>query len=309
VKSYKMILVVGVLLAGVAGLAACSSEEARRDAILALVADAEWEQVRDSAEVLRQDGVVAPWLDYAEGLGALHLGAEQRARRLLNEAVEADPALAPEVAAAWSSLAYADYEAGWRDRARERMSQAVLVDPTTDPGPMLGTVADYLYRHIKMYDEASPLYERLYNERPEPANRHAEWVYRWGHCLELRDDLNGARAVYEEFVQTWPRDTGQGRFVHWRYQDVLLTQAREAREAGDLDGAIEIALLVRQGNWHMDQQQRAEYLIGQIREQQGELDLAREHYELVLEHAKVVGTDIVDPARARLEALDAISEH
>lgn len=64
--------------------------------------------------------------------------------------------------------------------------------------------------------------------------------------------------------------------------------------------------MVRQGDWHADQQERAEYLMGQIREQQGELELARAHYERVIELSESFTTDVVEPARARLEALDAI---
>lgn len=291
------------------GLAACGTDHSERDAMLALVDHQDWEEIRARAQVLREAGASGAWLDYSEGLSSLHLGGEQNARRLLAAAVQADSTLAPEAAKAWSTLALADYEAGWRDRARERMAEAVLMDPSTDPGPLLPAVADYLFRFVKKYDEVRPLYRRLYEERPEPESRHPEWVYRWGHLIEMQGDLPGARAVYEEFLKTFPDDRDQGRYVRWRYMHVLLLQAEDARSRGDLQGAVDLCMLIRAGEWHLDQQERAEYMMGQISEQQGELELARDHYERVVAYSEKFMSEAVEPAKARLEALDAIGVH
>jgi len=266
----------------------------------------DWTGIRAEAQLLRQRGVVAAWLDYADGLAALHEGAEQPARRLLGEAVAADPSLAPDVAMAWAAAALEDYETGWRDRARERMAEAVLFDPSTDPGPLLPAVADYLFRHLRNYDAAYPIYERLYRERPEPVGRHGEWIYRWGRSLQLKGDLVGAQAVYEEFLELFPRDTGQGRYVNRRYMEVLMERAGQARDRGDLDEAVELLVKARRGEWHLDQQERAEFMAGQIREQQGQLELAREHYVIVILHSEKRSSEVVEDARARLEALDEL---
>ena len=303
-------IIVGIVLVLSGGLmVSCGGSGSDRAAMLERVEAGDWTGIRDEAALLRQAGVVEPWLDYADGLASLHEGAEQPARRLLRSAVAADPSFGPQVAQAWAELAREDRAAGWRDRARGRMAEAVLIDPSTDPGLMLGAVADYLYRHIKNYDAAFPLYERLYRERPEPVARHPEWIYRWGHSLELKGDLAGALAIYKEFLELYPNDMKQGRFVHWRYMAVLIAQAREARARGDLDEAVELLGGVRLGKWHPDQQSRAEYLAGQIREQQGELELARKHYELVLRHGEKRTSEVVDDARARLEALNALGVH
>jgi tetratricopeptide (TPR) repeat protein len=290
-------------------LVSCGGGGTDRAAMLERVEAGDWKGLRAEAALLRQAGVVEPWLDYADGLAALHEGAEQPARRLLGDAVEADPSLAADVARAWAELAREDHAAGWRDRARERMAEAVLIDPSTDPVPMRPAVADYLYRHLKNYDAAYPLYERLYQERPEPVARHPEWIYRWGHSLELKGDLVGALAVYNEFLELFPDDMKQGRYVHWRYMAVLMAQAEQARARGDLDQAVELLRGARLGNWHLDQQSRVEYLAGQIREQQGQLELAREHYELAVRHGEKRTSEVVDDARARLEALDELGVH
>jgi tetratricopeptide (TPR) repeat protein len=287
----------------VAGLAGCGGG-ADRDALLALVEAGSYEDARARALELRQSGVTEPWLDHAEGLACLRTGEEQLARQRLRDAAAADPSLAAPIAGVWFEAAHEDFEAGFRDRARERMAEAVLLDPSSDPGPMLPAVADFMYRFLKDYDAAFPLYERLYRERPDPVTRHTEWVYRWGHLNEMRRDLDKAREIYEEFIVEWPDDMKQGRFVHWRYMNVLMEQAKALQEGGDLDGAIELLALCRLADWHLDQQERAEFLAGQIREEQGEYALARQHYETILRHAERVESEVVDPARKRLEALD-----
>lgn len=292
---------VGLCLA----LAACGSNDSMRKELMALVEAGEWGQVRAEAERLRQTGVLEPWLDYADGLAALHEGDEEDARRLLESVVERDPQFAAPIAKAWADAARVDYEAGWRERATVRMTEAVLADPSTDPDPMLPAVASYLYRVRKDYDAAWPLFERLVTTRPEPASRVPEWVYRWGHLHELRGDLPGARKIYESFIDEFPGDKDTGRFVHWRYCDVLIEQARQARESGDPQKALELLGLVIEDGWHVDQQQRAEFMLGQILETQGRPDLARPHYDRVVQFGEIVETEVVDDARQRLEALDA----
>jgi hypothetical protein len=86
---------------------------------------------------------------------------------------------------------------------------------------------------------------------------------------------------------------------------VLVEQAKALHEAGDADGALELLALCRMTDWHLAQQQRSEFLAGQIREEQGEYALARQHYEIILRHAERVESEVVEPARERLEALDA----
>jgi tetratricopeptide (TPR) repeat protein len=257
---------------------------------------------------LRAEGVVAPWLDRAEGLANVREGREEIARQQLRDAVEGDPSLSGELGAFWAELALEDYEAGFRDRARARMAEAVLMDPTTDPGPLLPATADYVYRHLKEYEGAYPLYERLYRERPKPVGRHPEWVYRWGHLQEVvRDDLDSARAIYEEFIETWPDDRKQGRYVVWRYQDLLIEQAKQASAAGDVDQALELIQMTKLGGWFGDQQQKAEFVAGQICEDHEMWDEARVRYQRVLEYDQRVENTLPDQARARLEALDARS--
>jgi tetratricopeptide (TPR) repeat protein len=294
------------LLGGLVFALGCGGDDSvERDALVALVDAGEYEQVLEQAAELRAGGKIAPWLDRCEGVANFHLGREQLARKQLRDAVENDPDLAPEVAALWAEAAREDYREGYRDRARERMAVAVLIDPSTHPGPMLPAVADYMYRFLKNFDAAAPLYEQLYRERPDPKSRHPEWFYRWGHLLEKRGDLDQALAVWDDFFETFPNEMKQARFVTWRYINVLIRQAEEASAAGDPDAALALIKRTKLGGWHLDQQQKAELVAGEICEEHGQFDEARVRYERVLEFKTPIETTFPDDARARLEALDA----
>jgi tetratricopeptide (TPR) repeat protein len=301
-NSVLLICVLGVLaLAGGCG----GDDSAERDALVTLLDAGEYEQVLERAAELRAQGLIAAWLDRSEGMANFQLGREQLARKQLADAVEIDPELAPEVAAFWAEAARTDYEEGHRDRARERMATAVLLDPSTPAGPMLPGVADYMYRFKKNYEAAGPLYEQLYRERPKPVSRHPEWVYRWGHLLEKQGRLDEALAVWDEFFETFPNEKKQARYVSWRYINLLIGQAEEASAGGDLDAALALIKRTKLGGWHLDQQQKAELVAGGICEEHGRFDEARLRYERVLEYRTPVETSFPEDARARLEALDA----
>jgi hypothetical protein len=93
--------------------------------------------------------------------------------------------------------------------------------------------------------------------------------------------------------------------VAWRYINVLIRQAEAAAAAGDTDGALALIKRTKLGGWHLDQQQKAEFVAGGICEAAGRFDEARVRYERVLEYRTPVATSFPDDARARLEALDA----
>lgn len=297
---FMCLLSVLLLAAGCGG-----SDEAERAALVAMVDAGEYEPALTRAAELRAAGTIAPWLDRAEGIANFQLGREQLARKQLRDAVAGDPSLGPEIAAFWAEAAREDYRAGFRDRARERMAMAVHLDASTHAGPMLPAVADYVYRFEKDYETARPLYEKLFLERPKPVSRHPEWVYRWGHLLEKEGDLDGALAVWDQFFEEFPDEMKQARFVAWRYINVLIHQAQEASAAGDPDAALELIKRTKLGGWHLDQQQKAELVAGEICEEHGQFDEARVRYLRVLEYRPPVETTFPDDARARLEALDA----
>lgn len=294
----RIVCLLGVLVAG-------CGESGEREGLLALVDAGDYAAVDERVAGLRARGMVEPWIDYAEGVSAFHSGVEELARTRLSSAAGGDPQFVRPAADLLAAAARTDFEAGFRDRAKGRMATAVLIDPELDPEPMLEAVADHLFRFIRDFDAARPLYERLYRERPDPVSRHPEWVFRYGLTLEKGGDIDGARAIYEEFRETWPDDVEMGNRVAGQYMDILIQQAEEAGEAGDVDEALRLVKMTKLGGFHMARQQRAEFVAGEICEEAGRFDEARVHFARVLEYAPRVKSDLYDLATARLEALDA----
>lgn len=293
-----LVCLLGVLSAG------CGGDTGRED-LLALLDAGQYDDVEARVAELRADGMLAPWLDYAEGVVAFRQGREELARRRLQDAAAADAAFVSPASELLDAAARVDYEAGHRERARARMATAILIDPTIDPEPMLDSAADYLFRFERNYEAARPLYHRLYTERPEPASRHTQWVFRYGYTLEMADDDEGARAIYEEYLETWPEEMQIGARVTRRYMDLLIKKAQSVGAAGDVDEALALVKMTKLGGWHMDRQQRAEFVAGEVCEQAGRYDEARVHFARVLEYAPRVQSEFYDLATARLEALDA----
>ena len=284
-------------------------EDPARGRLQSLVEAEDWTEVRANVELLRQEGVTGAWVDLAEGLALLHQNADREAERLFEKAAARDSSLAPRIAEAWQERALEDHGEGWDNRAKERMAQALIYAPTLDPGPLLDPVADHFYRFTKEFDRAYPLYLRLYRERPEPEAKHPEWVYRYGYCLEQEGFLDSAMGVYEEFIETWPEDRDIMRFVQWRYMSGLLEQAERARAEARPDAALELLRRCLDSGWHMDLQQQARYLAGEIEEERGRLVEAREWYDRVVADGNRFGGDVVAKARERLDALGVLGVH
>lgn len=289
--------------------AGCSSVASHRETLEPLIAVGDWEEIRARVELLRQEGEAGSWIDLAEGIALLHQNADKAAEPLFESAVAADSSLALLVAEHLATLSRQDHEQGWEERARRRMADALRLDPSIDPGDQISFVADYFFRFSRDFERAYPLYRRLYRERPEPTSRHREWVYRYGHCLESLGFEDTAMAVYEEYISTWPDDLSIMRYVQWRRMNLLIEQAEELRGAAQPARALELLTQCIDNGWHVDLQQRARYLAGEIEEDRNDLHAARAWYEQVVDAGGSAGSQLVVSARARLDALGALGVH
>lgn len=289
--------------------AGCSSVASHRETLEPLIEAGNWDEIRARVELLRQEGERSAWIDLSEGLALLYQNADKAAEPLFATAVAADSSLAPLVAEHLATLARQDHEQGWQERGRRRMADALRLQPSIDPGDQIDTVADYFFRQARDFEHAYPLYRRLYRERPEPASRHREWVYRYGYCLQILGFEDTAMAVYEEFIGTWPQDRGIMRFVQWRRMNLLIEQAEGLRGAAQPARALDVLTQCIDSGWHVDLQQRARYLAGEIEEDRDDLHAARAWYEQVVATGGSAGGQLVESARARLDALGALGVH
>lgn len=299
-----------VLVALTVGGAGCGSEAPdRRQELMDLVASENWAEIQARVKLYRTDGETTAPLDFAEGLALLHENADKMAISLLERGVAADSSLAVPAAEQFAELARQDLAEGWEKRAQRRMAQAYVFDSSVELGALADPVADYFYRYVEEYELAYPIYYQLYKSREGRGDKVREWVYRYGACLERLGSADAARAVYEEFQETWPDDLKFMRLVNWRYMRLMLDLAEEAEQLGQYDRALHLLEESMVGDWHLDVQQQARYRSGVIEQERGQLDEARRWYELVLEDGSRFGGDLVDQAQDRLDELRQMGVH
>lgn len=287
---------------------ACGGPDSRAE-IDALVEAGDWTELSARVEVLRSEGAKGPWLDRAEGLALLASNSDRAALDRLERAAEAQPEYAADFAVRLAEAAQADLAEGWKDRAARRMLAAFRFDNDVELGALADPVGDLLYRYEKDFAAAEIIYRRLESELPEPGRKHGEWTYRYGYCLEKSGQVDAAMDIYEKFRNTQARDQNHLRFVQWRTMRILIERAEEARLAAQPERALELLEQSMMGGWHMDLQQEARYLAGQIEEERGELQAARKWYDMILADGSRFGGELVSKARTRLDALQALGVH
>lgn len=297
---------VGLVLLAIIG---CGGGRDLETEIDALIAAGDWDEVLAHAEVLKTEGVTDPLVDYAEGYALLQQGADAAADAPLDRALAARPDLAPRVAAIYERLAWEDHEEGWEDRARRRMARALTFDPTIDPGILLESAADHFYRYMSEFDRALPLYERLVRELPEPVDKHAEWIYRYGYCLRDVGREEEALEVFADFQRRFPDERAHMRHVKWYEMKIRIARAEARLETADPEGALEEVAAVVDTRWHQDLKQEARLIGGRAEEARGNLEAARRWYAEIVEIGNEFGGDVVRRADERLRELGELGVH
>lgn len=306
--SIRMAIAVGSAAALLA-VSGCGGGQDFESEFDALIEAEQWEEILARVEVHHAEGVRDGMLDFAEGLALLHQNADAAAEAPLDRAVADDPSRAPRIAAAYAELARADREAEWNERARRRMARAVHFDPDTEAGPLTADAADWFYREAKDYASALPLYRRLAEELPEPVDEHPLYVYRYGYCLEEAERDDEALEVYGEFLRRFPAERTFMRFVQWRAMSLRVERAEALLGTAQPEAALDELAFCLASDWHLELQQQARFVAARAEEARGDLQAAREYYELVVDTGSRFGGDVVRRASRRLEELGELGVH
>lgn len=298
------------MLGIVIGLGACSSPPPDRSTELdELLAAEAYDEVLARVELYREEGEAGPWLDYASGMAHLYLDADKLAAQEFADAVAVDSTLAPTVAAHYQKLALEDADAEWYGRAQRRMREAYRYDPGITMEPLADSVADYLYRNEKNYEDAFHVYRYLAFKDTENERKLKEWTFRYGHCLEMLGFADDALTTYRDYLKRWPTDNLFMSYVQWRYQQSLHEKARKAMDAGELDRAMDLLAESLAPEWHMELHQQGRYLAGQIEERRGNLGEALDWYGKIVEDGERFGGEVLQNAKERIDAIHAQGFH
>lgn len=298
-----------VLTFGLVLVAACGGGRDLDAEFDALIEAGDFDEVLAHVEVLKEEGVNDPALDFAEGYALLQQGADAAAEAPLDRVLASRPDRGPQIAAVYEKLAWKDHEDGWDDRAKRRMARAVTFDPSIDPGALRDPAADHFYRMDRDYARALPLYDRLVEELPEPVSKHPEWFYRYGYCLQEVGRDDEALDVYAEFIERFPSNLNFMRFVQWRRMQLRIERAEARLGTADPEGALEELASCLDSQWHLELRQQARLIAGRAEEARGNLEAARAWYAEVVDAGNEFGGEVVREADERLRALGDMGVH
>jgi TolA-binding protein len=216
----------------------------------------------------------------------------------IDAAVSADESLKKDAAAELEKLSTREGVSA-NDRAR-RLRKAHELDSAIELGERRFQVASTYYddrdfaRAAAMYEEAVTRYT---------ASPACETAYaRLSECYRALGDEEKSRAAMETLVERYPKGRGATGAAA-NLSDILYQDAQKHFDAGEYDEAIAKATELVSKAENRSLQQKGRFLLGQAYEAKGDRDAAYEAYRELIRNDRGDSGQIVERARARIEAL------
>jgi tetratricopeptide (TPR) repeat protein len=246
---------------------------------------------------LRADDV-APAVHYYYGMALIAVGRDSEGFAEVDTAVAADADLKKKAAVALTEFS-ARAGISRSDSAR-RIRKAYELDNSVDLGRQRFAVAATYYED-RDFERAAAMYEEAISKFPDA--RECEVAYaRLSESWAALGQDEKARAAMETLVKRYPRSSeGQGAAAN--LNGILSEEAQRHLDAGEYDQAIATAneLVSKADNRSL--QQKGRFLLGQAYEAKGDRNAAYEAYREVIRNDRGDSGQIVERARARIEAL------
>lgn len=244
-----------------------------------------------------RSGRTTPAVHYYYGLALVAVGRDAEGFAEVDTAVAGDADLKPDASGALQEFAVRE---GLSEAVRARRLRKAHELDAFDLGRDRFAVAAAYYedrdcaRASAMYDEAV----KAFPDAPQCEQAYARLSECWGALGEEEK----ARAALETLVKRYPRGSeAQGAAAN--LNDILYQDAQRHFEAGEFDDAITLAgeLVGKTDNRSL--QQKARFLLGQAYEGKGDVAAAYEAYREVIRNDRGDSGQIVERARARIEAI------
>jgi tetratricopeptide (TPR) repeat protein len=245
-----------------------------------------------------KQGDVAPSVHYYYGVSLVAVGRDHEGFDEIDAAVLGDAGF-KEKAAAFLKDAAGHEGVSSGDRAR-RLRKAHELDPKIDLGKQRFAVAG-VYFTERAFAQSAAMYEEAIAAFPgDPQCEHA--YARLAQCYTLLGDGEKARQALETLVATYPHSK-EGQGAASNLNDIMFSEAQTHLDAGEYDEAIEIAgeLVGRSDNRSL--QQKSRFLLGQAYEGKGDRTAAYDAYRELIRSDRGDSGQIMERARARIEAL------
>ncbi len=190
--------------------------------------------------------------------------------------------------------------------AARKLAKAAELDSTVDLGPKRFAVGDVYYSE-RRYAEAAAAYRVAVRSYPDTAACENA-LARLSECYANLGRPAEARRTMESLVKRYPRGE-YAREAQVRLDDITYAEAQKALDDGEFQKAAETAeeLVNRTSNRSL--QQKGRFVLGEAYERMGETGKAYAAYREVIENDRGDSGNVVERARARIEALQEAGLH
>lgn len=234
----------------------------------------------------------------------LYYGMALVARGRLHEgfvAIDRSVALAPETAQRASEfLLELDRDKPLNASTARTLAKASELDPALDIGKKRFAVGE-LYFTERRYPDAARVYEEAVRLYPDTAACETA-LANLSECYAHLGRPAEARETMEILVKRYPRGS-YAREAWVRLDDVSYAEAQKALDAGELEKAAEIASDLVERTKNRSLQQKGRFVLGETYERMGESGRAYATYREIIENDRGDSGNVVERARARIEAL------
>jgi len=221
----------------------------------------------------------------------------------IDKAVALDPEYAPTAAA---FLAELGGEGPLDANAARKLAKAAELDTTLDLGKKRFAVGD-VYFAERRFEEAAAVYAAAVRLYPDTAACE-DALSRLSECYANLDRPADARKAMETLVKRYPRGTDAGEA--WvRLDDITFAEAQKALDVGEYPKAAEVAEQLINRTKNRSLQQKGRFVLGEAYEHMGETGRAFSTYREIIENDRGDSGNVVERARARIEALQEAGLH
>jgi len=243
-------------------------------------------------------GDVSPEVHYYYGLALVAVGRDHEGFGEIDAAVAGDAGLKEKAAERLQELA--GREGSSRSDAAHRLAKAAELDPSIDLGRQRFAVARACFDD-RDFARAAELYQQAVKAFPDAAECESAYA-RLVECWTALGDADKARAAMETLVAHYPNGH-EAREVTSRLNDLMYNEAQAHFDAGEYDQAIATASELVERSDNRSLQQKGRFLLGQAYEAKGDRAAAYNQYRELIRNDRGDSGQVVERARARIEAL------
>ena len=249
----------------------------------------------------KKGGERTPELLFLAGRSWLRLSVEAEADDAFAEVYSSDSTWAPHIALEFRSEALRSMQRGLEAKGKRFLLQALNYDPDLDFGHC-NAIAGELLLERRDYEGSVEHFERYLADYPDTAGA-AQVMMHLGTAYEGKGDVDKAIEHYRIFQDRYSRSRLKTT-ASWRIENLLYAKAEDQRAAGETSSAIAVLEPLASSAQNPLVRERANFVLGEIFEEQGDLTRALSYYRHVINLNLGSSSRLVEKAKERIERIE-----